>query len=386
MSRQTKGPRLYLRKGRKDGRTGQVLADRWFIRDGIREIGTGCGSDALDQAEQALAVYIGGKWTEPARESDPRRVPIADALALYGHAKADKLRSDGATMLGFVDHLLEFWGTMKLSDVRGQTCRDYVGWRIGQPIRHGRTGRKVSDQTARRELEVLSAAIGYWDRENNLTSRPSVTLPEKRESNRDALTRNDASRLLRASMGHRIAETGWAAIPGSGSANRAHLRRFLLIGLYTGTRAGVIMRLVWSESPTEPWVDLDAGVIYRRGRDERVSTTKRRPLVKIPRRLLAHLRRWRAADLDAGHHRVIHHGGRQVTSVRRSFAASVVDAGLSPSITPHWLRHTAATWLMERGVDPWQAAGYLGMTVQTLEKHYAHARPDHQSAARRAMR
>ena len=96
------------------------------------------------------------------------------------------------------------------------------------------------------------------------------------------------------------------------------------------------------------------------------------------------MRRWKAQDETAGAALVIHHGGVEVKSVRTGFAACVRDAGLSGP-TPHWLRHTAATWLMERNVDSWEAAGYLGMTVQTLEKHYAHARPDHQSAARKAM-
>ncbi|HEY1073762.1 MAG TPA: hypothetical protein VGE49_12635 [Brevundimonas sp.] len=40
---------------------------------------------------------------------------------------------------------------------------------------------------------------------------------------------------------------------------------------------------------------------------------------------------------------------------------------------------------MERGVDVWEAAGYVGMTAATLEKHYGHHRPDHQSAARKAL-
>lgn len=384
MPRQSKGPRLYLRRGRTDNRSGQALPDRWFIRDGAREIGTGCGPEHMGQAEQALADYIAEKWTPPVRESDPSRVLVADALALYGADRGASLRSDAATMKGFVAHLLSFWGAKTLGDVRGQSCREYVAFRTTQRIRHGETGRTVSIQTARRELEVLSAAIGHWDRENHLSPRPTVVLPEKPESNRDALTRQEAARLLWAAMGHRLRVAGWTAISASGRANRAHLRRFLLIGLYTGTRSGVIKRLRWTESLSDPWVDLESGVIYRRGRDERVSRTKRRPLVKLPRRLLAHMRRWKAKDEAKGAALVLHHGGEEVKSIRTGFAACVRDAGLSGP-TPHWLRHSAATWLMERNVDSWEAAGYLGMTVQTLEKHYAHARPDHQSAARKAM-
>jgi integrase len=49
------------------------------------------------------------------------------------------------------------------------------------------------------------------------------------------------------------------------------------------------------------------------------------------------------------------------------------------------MRHTAATWLMEAGVEMWDAVAYLGMSVATLEKHYGHQRPDHQAAVVRAL-
>ena len=35
-------------------------------------------------------------------------------------------------------------------------------------------------------------------------------------------------------------------------------------------------------------------------------------------------------------------------------------------VTPHIFRHTAATWLMQPGIDMWEAAGFLGMTVEML--------------------
>jgi integrase len=44
--------------------------------------------------------------------------------------------------------------------------------------------------------------------------------------------------------------------------------------------------------------------------------------------------------------------------------------------SPHILRHTAATLLMQSGIDLAQIGGYLGMTVETLERVYGHHHPD----------
>jgi integrase len=57
-------------------------------------------------------------------------------------------------------------------------------------------------------------------------------------------------------------------------------------------------------------------------------------------------------------------------------------AGLDEDVIPHTLRHTAATWLMQLGVDMWEAAGYLGMSIKMLEEVYGHHHPDHQKAIR----
>lgn len=339
----------------------------------------------MGDAEQELAKYIAEKWSRPIKESDPARVRVADVLGLYGRERGPKLKADTATMVGFATHLLAWWGDSTLADVRRSSCAAYTKHRTSQPIRHGNTDRKVSDQTARRELELLSAAIGYYDKEYHLTRRPMVVLPEKAESHRDALTRHDAAKLLKAARGYRLNGTAWERLGKAQRHNRQHMVRFLLIGLYTGSRSAVIKRLRWTESLSDPWVDLDKGVIYRRGRNERDSATKRRPLVKMPRRLANHMARWKRIDERKGHATVLHFAGEEVGKVRTAFASCVADAGLSGAITPHWLRHTAATWLMERGVDMWEAGGYLGMTAKVLEDHYARHRPDHQSAARKAL-
>lgn len=41
-------------------------------------------------------------------------------------------------------------------------------------------------------------------------------------------------------------------------------------------------------------------------------------------------------------------------------------------VTLSSLRHTATTWLTQKGTDRWQAAGRLGMTLEQFEQTYGH--------------
>jgi integrase len=68
--------------------------------------------------------------------------------------------------------------------------------------------------------------------------------------------------------------------------------------------------------------------------------------------------------------------GKPVASVKKGFKSAVGLAGLSGEVTPHTLSHTAATWLMQRGVPMWQAAGFLGMSAKLLLGTYGHRHPD----------
>jgi hypothetical protein len=54
-------------------------------------------------------------------------------------------------------------------------------------------------------------------------------------------------------------------------------------------------------------------------------------------------------------------------------------------VTPHTLRHTAATWLMQASVDKWEAAGFLGMSVEMIDRVYGHHHPDHLRRAAHAL-
>lgn len=146
---------------------------------------------------------------------------------------------------------------------------------------------------------------------------------------------------------------------------------FILIGLYTGRRKEAILSLRWNQ------VDLEAGRIDFELPGRR-RTSKKRGKIPIPARLLPHLRRARKRGTDLGY--VLHINGERIKDIKRGFAGACKRASLE-DVTPHTLRHTAATWLMQNQTDLWEASGYLAMSMETLSRTYGHHHPDYMQEA-----
>ncbi|MBL8575035.1 MAG: site-specific integrase [Hyphomicrobiaceae bacterium] len=394
MPRQPRPPRLWLRPADKASRRGAV----WIILDAGRQISTGCGAEDRAGAERALAAHLAGKHQAPRRRRDIDAIPVADVIALYltdvvaGTATAPKTAARCA-------RLIEWWGERCLADVTAGACRDYAAWRAALPVRGARKGgRAEAGGGARRDLEDLRAAIGHHLAEGYHREIVRVWLPAKGAPRLRWLTRAEAARLLwvcwrtrEMQTRHRGGDPG-PALPTAKYPLR-HLARFVLLGLYTGTRAGAIATASWAASAGRSYIDLDQGTFYRLAIGAR-QTNKRQPPAPLPPRLLAHLRRWHTSDsriasqiagretLATGY--VVEWHGDPVRSVKTAFARACRLAGIEGA-TPHTLRHTAATWAMQGGAPIWQAAGYLGMSEKTLRDTYAHHHPHHMAETMAAI-
>lgn len=95
------------------------------------------------------------------------------------------------------------------------------------------------------------------------------------------------------------------------------------------------------------------------------------------------MRRWKERNLISSC--FVEFNGKPVASVKKGFKSAVNLAELPGKITPHTLRQTAATWLMQRGVPIWQAAGFLGMSPEILQNIYRHHHPDYLQGAAAAI-
>ena len=293
-------------------------------------------------------------------------VKLADVLQRYA---ADKIGSvhNPKRMLQRIERLNEFFGNKNMiGGATGEVCRSFV---VGRgPV------------AARRELEILQAAINHWLKEaGQQKSNVSIWMPSNPRPREQWFTRKEAALMLL---------TIWRAKrrnPATKLDERMneHLARFFLIALYTGTRSSAVFGLRWMPSTDNGWVDLENGLIYREGQRSKRSNKRQTP-VKIPPRLLSHLKRWQQQDHSlAGY--VVSFNGKPVKSVKTAWNTSKKAAGIPVSHTPHTLRHTRATWLMQRGTPIWEAASSLGMTVQQLERSYGHHHPNFQEAAANAF-
>jgi integrase len=268
---------------------------------------------------------------------------VADILAAYATDVAAHRKT--AVQISYqIGSLLKWWGTKRADSITARACREYASLKTAPAASH--------------DLKILRAACNHWSREYAQISPPPVVWRPKEGKPRERwLTRGELARLLYAAR------------------HMLHLRRFILLAYYTGSRPGVILRLQWDQ------IHLPQGVMARIRPEEAADAKKRAPVVRLGKRILSHLRRWQRVDMASGVRYLCHYEGRQVRDPHASWKRAVNAAGLR-GVTRHTLRHTRATHLMQSGkVTMWEAAGFLGMTVRTLEQVYGHHHPDHQGEA-----
>src|SRR5690606_28312386 len=93
-----------------------------------------------------------------------------------------------------IERLNAWWGDKRLSEVNGQTCREYARER-GSP------------GGARRDMEDLRAAINHHAKEGLHRGIVRVSLPEKGSPRQRWLTRSEAAKLLWAAWTYRETQT-----------------------------------------------------------------------------------------------------------------------------------------------------------------------------------
>jgi integrase/recombinase XerC len=137
----------------------------------------------------------------------------------------------------------------------------------------------------------------------------------------------------------------------------------------TGVRVSELVDLNFDD------VDFLAGMLHIRGKGnkERLSTVGQTAMLSIKKYLGMRQQDARAASFDSKALFVNKHGKRLSTrSVRRKLDKYLVQAGLDPSISPHTLRHSFATHMLNNGADLRSVQELLGHQSISTTQIYTH--------------
>jgi integrase len=381
MPRISRGPYLKLRK-----RAGAKTL--WYIHDSGRWIATGVSAEDGAGARQAFSDYL-AQHISPTdfKQQTPTNLSVSEVVILYAtDSVPNQSRPDEARMR--LTRIVEFFGDMACEEITPSTTKAYERWRThAGGVKHNeppRRDRAVKTVTARRELVDLQSALRHAWKSRKLSVEIPVTLPPAGQPRDRWLTRSEAARLLLGAMGFILAPCSdvasrterWIIWRRAPEVTSRHICRFILIGLRTGTRHDAILAMGWHQHLGGGFFDLENQMMFRAA-SGKAQTKKRQTPTPIPKSLARHLPRWKRLSDSLFVVSATGHGDERQKRIHKAFSRAVARSGLDRSVTPHVLRHTCATWLMQRGRPAWEVAGFLGMTVAMIERVYGHHSPSY---------
>jgi integrase len=231
----------------------------------------------------------------------------------------------------------------------------------------GHIGKTVGNGSLRNELAILAAAIRHavkWKRLDALKA-PTIVLPPSPAPKPLWLYKDELERLFAEGEGTRIGD-------------------FCRIAYYTGARRSSV------EALTVFQVSLEKNRI-RLDKPGAAVTSKRRPIVPIAKPLRSTIERCLSEAKAAGSTYLLGDVKPRIGQfdrlVRRAGLAMLPERDMRPAgkPTPHTLRHSRATHLLQAGVSPWAVAQLLGDRLETVTRVYGHACSDHLEQALEGM-
>ena len=254
-------------------------------------------------------------------------------------------RKPGEGHIHNIKQLKRFFGGMKLSDVGAQAISGYKAFRRQQyRQRVGPGGRDLSDGTVRRELSVLSAAFNHarvmydWKVENPVSGR----LPSKSRSRLRWLRPEEASGVF--------------------SNAKDGLRDYLLLALSTGMRKGELAAMTVGRCDFQNRVFHFDPEHQKSGRHDTVPMS--RVAFDVAKRLAEAAKSRGKGDLRLF----------PFEYPRKGFGNACERANVEGA-TIHTLRHTFASWMVQRGVPLREVQDLMRHASITETEKYAHLAP-----------
>jgi integrase len=295
-----------------------------------------------DSAQEELAKFVLAKDRQ---RMSP--VKLGDAAARYEQAKARKrsLRDDKKILRRLVEH---FGREMRLDKLTADAISHYRDQRFAEGARNRKDkdgkARPLSTATVNRDLALIRHLLRLAHEEwNAISAVPRIRLEKEPQGRLRWLAPEEATRLL-------------AKCRESRNPDLADLVEFCM---FTGLRRGEALGLTWH------CVDRSRGVILL----EVTKSGKRR---EVPLNSHADAVLVRRGPEDSG----AVFGAASWYAFRDYWHAAVAKAGIG-NFRFHDLRHTFASWAVQRGAALQEVKDLLGHSSLAMVLRYAHLSPEH---------
>lgn len=313
--------------------------------------------------KHAIVIWYEGKKRRRRRLGETEELPARAALDRFARLVERERLSDeprtGDIMRAYIAHrrrdgkqadVMEYnWAALAPRfdkpfphEIDDDMCRAYT---------RDRTEQGISPSTIWTELTRLRTGLNWAVKRGVINRAPHIWTPLKSPARSRVLSEDEAQRLLDA-------------------CDTPHIKLFIILALTTAGRTGAILELTWDRvNFQEGWVDL-----RRPEKIDPLSKRTKKGRAKVLMNSYA-----RAALHQAWPERICQHviewNGKPVARITKAFSRARVSAGLDASVTPHTIRHTAASWMETQGVEMAQIARFLGhKDARTTETIYA--KPD----------
>jgi len=143
------------------------------------------------------------------------------------------------------------------------------------------------------------------------------------------------------------------------------LKDLIIFALHTGCRQMELLTAEWNQ------VDFERYLLIL---DNRNHITKSKKIRSIPLNKTAIEVVLRRKEINSYNQKIFIHKGRELIPkrVQNNFRKYIKEASLNPKLNFHSLRHTFASWLVQRGVSIYEVSKLLGHSDIKITQVYAH--------------
>lgn len=234
-----------------------------------------------------------------------------------------------------------FTGNISLNQITASLIQNFVEQRLG----------KVSPYTVRRDIADFSSAFNWAVTKKFLNENPAKGIKKPRTVEKQPLFFDEVSFqiLIR-------------------NINNEDIRDLALFAVNTGLRQGELITLNWKQ------VDIKNRFLIL---DNRSHLTKSKRVRTIPLNIAAlQILTRREVGKSSDFVFTLHDKFIKPDYLSHKFKKYVIAAGLNSKLNFHSLRHTFASWLVQKGVNIYEVSKLLGHSDVRVTEIYAHLRPE----------